>query len=239
MGKNPLYIRVDEGGELANLTDFCRSVVSMNLILETTGGYVSKLNGKNESLNGYAKGMVQVFLMSRSHTDDKWCFAFCYAIWIIRRVLNTRIKMTPYEKWHSIKPSFKDMTIFGCHVYALNATVTRKALDSRTQTDIRKIVTNQDIDGYFMGYSNTTKVVLYWDPTTNKIKRTHHCFLDEFDTRVSSQQKHNPGAFLLVAENVTGHFNPTSLPPEDVHYRVSKFDIAKSTFPADECQTYQ
>jgi hypothetical protein len=90
-----------------------------------------------------------------------------------------------------------------------------------------------------MGYSNTTKVVLYWDPTTNKIKRTaHHCFLDEFNTRVLSEQKHNQGA-LLLAENATGQVNPTPIQPADVHYRVYKFDIAKSAFPADECQTYQ
>jgi hypothetical protein len=50
----------------------------MDLILETTGGYASNLNGKEESLNDYAKGMVRGFLMLRSHTDDKWCFAFCY-----------------------------------------------------------------------------------------------------------------------------------------------------------------
>eukprot|EP00978_Attheya_sp_CCMP212_P000292 scaffold531_cov30-Attheya_sp.AAC.1 len=203
-GKNPIYIRVDEGGELANSTDFCKAVVGLDLILETTGGYASNLNGKNESMNDNAKGMVRTFLQARSHSDDKWCFAFCYAIWIIRRILNTRVKMTPYEKWHDIKPSFKGLTVFGCHVYIVHATVTQKALDSRTQTDLRDVVTNSNIDGYFMGYSNTTKVILYWDPTTNKIERTHHCFLDEFDTKVSPNQKHNPGA-LLLAECATGH----------------------------------
>jgi hypothetical protein len=203
----------------------------MNLVLETTGGYASKLNGKNESMNGNSKDMIRTFLQARSHSDDKWCFAFCYAIWIIRRVLNQRIKMTPYEKWHSVKPSFKDLTVFGCHVYILNATNSRKALDSRTQTDLRDIVTNQDIDGYFMGYSNTTKVVLYWDPKTNKIKRTHHCFLDEFDTRVSSRQKLNPGA-LLLAENATGLHDSTPINPEDIEFKESHFDIATSVFPA-------
>eukprot|EP00978_Attheya_sp_CCMP212_P035013 scaffold150155_cov50-Attheya_sp.AAC.1 len=58
MGKNPIYIHVDEGGELANSTDFCKAVVGLDLILETTGGYASNLNGKNESMNGNAKGMA-------------------------------------------------------------------------------------------------------------------------------------------------------------------------------------
>jgi len=238
MGKTPLYIRVDEGGELAKSAEFCRTVVGLNLILETTGGYASNLNGKIETMHGTSKDMTRALLQARSHSDDKWCFAFTYAIFIIRRTINSRIKMTPYEKWHSIKPSFKDLTVFGCHVYVLNATKSRKALDSRTQTDLRDIITNQDIDGYFMGYSNTTKVVVYWDPTNNTIKRTHHCFLDEFDTRVSSKQKHTPGA-LLLAECATGHHNYVPPPPEDIHLTVSQFDIAKSAFPAEECHTYQ
>eukprot|EP00978_Attheya_sp_CCMP212_P033185 scaffold132841_cov57-Attheya_sp.AAC.1 len=230
MGKNPIYIRVDEGGELANSTDFCKAVVGLNLILETTGGYASNVNGKNESMNGNAKGMVRTFLQARSHSDDKWC--------IITRILNTQVKMTPYEKWHDIKPSFKELTVFGCHVYVLNAKVTRKALDSRTQTDLRDVVTNSDIDGYFMGYSNTTKVVLYWNPTTNKIKCTHHCFLDEFDTEVSPNQKHNPGA-LLLAECATGHQNFVPPNEADIQFQVSNFDIATSAFPASECSTFQ
>eukprot|EP00978_Attheya_sp_CCMP212_P031386 scaffold118389_cov51-Attheya_sp.AAC.3 len=238
-GKTHIFIPVDEGGELTNSTDFCKAVVGLDLILKTTGGYASNLNGKNESMNGNAKDMVRTFLQDRSHSDDKWSFAFCYAIsWIIRHILNTRVKMTPYEKRHNIKPSFKELTVFGCHVYILNATVTQNALDSRTQTDLRNVVTNSDIDGYFMGYSSTTKVVLYWDPTTNKIKRTHHCFLDECDTKVSLNQKHNPDA-LLLAECATGHQHFVPPNEADIQFQVSNFDsIATSAFPASECSTF-
>eukprot|EP00978_Attheya_sp_CCMP212_P033515 scaffold135433_cov24-Attheya_sp.AAC.1 len=89
-----------------------------------------------------------------------------------------------------------------------------------------------------MGYSNTTKVVLYWDPTTNKIKHTHHCFLDEFDTKVSPNQKHNPGA-LLLAKCATGHQNFVPPNEADIQLQVSNFDIATSAFPASECSTLQ
>eukprot|EP00978_Attheya_sp_CCMP212_P009162 scaffold21618_cov63-Attheya_sp.AAC.4 len=225
MGKNPIYIRLlDEGGELVNSTDFCKTVVGRNLILESTGGYASNLNGKNESMNGNAKGML--FAMPSGSSG-----IFC---------LNTRVKMTPYEKWYDIKPSFKDLTVFGCHVYVLNSTVTHKALvDYCSQTDLRNIVTNSDIDRYFMGYtSNTTKVVLYWDPTTNTIKRTYHCFLDAFDTKVSPNQKHNPGA-LLLAECATGHQNIVPPNEADIQFQVSNFNIATSAFPASECSTFQ
>ena len=59
--------------------------------------------------------------------------------------------MTPYKKWHSVKPLFKDLTVFDYHVYVLNATNYFKSLDSHTQTDLCDIVTNQDMDKYFKG----------------------------------------------------------------------------------------
>eukprot|EP00978_Attheya_sp_CCMP212_P016076 scaffold41833_cov35-Attheya_sp.AAC.4 len=151
MGKKPLYIRVDEGGELAKSAEFCRTIV------DTTGGYASNLNEKIETMHGTSKHMTRALLQARSHADDIWCFAFTYSIFIISRTINSRIKMTPHKKWHSIKPSFKDLTVFGCHVYVLNATKTHKVLDSITRTDLRDVITNHNIDVHFMGYSNTTK----------------------------------------------------------------------------------
>jgi hypothetical protein len=128
--------------------------------------------------------------------------------------------------------------VFGCHVvYVLNTTHSCKALNSRTQTDLRDIVTNQGIDGYFMGYANTTKVVFYWDPKTNKIEQTHHCMLDEFDTRVSQDQKHSPGS-LLLAKSTNGLHNSTPMSAKDIEFKVSHFDIATSTFPTSECETF-
>eukprot|EP00978_Attheya_sp_CCMP212_P003351 scaffold6911_cov32-Attheya_sp.AAC.1 len=78
--------------------------------------------------------MVCSMLQSFGHQDDKWCFAYSYAIWLLRRLLNRRVSKTPYEAWHNKKPSFKDMLMFGSVVYTLNATVSRPALDTRTMT---------------------------------------------------------------------------------------------------------
>jgi hypothetical protein len=54
-------------------------------------------------------------------------------------------------------------------------------------TDLRKILNKNDVDGYFMGYANTTKVIVHWDSKTNTIKRAHHCFVDEFETMVGPE----------------------------------------------------
>jgi hypothetical protein len=51
----------------------------------------------------------------------------------------------------------------------------------------------------------------------NKIKRTHHCALDEFDTQVSPDQKHRPGS-LLLAEYANGLHDSTPVSAKDIEY---------------------
>eukprot|EP00978_Attheya_sp_CCMP212_P023543 scaffold72435_cov57-Attheya_sp.AAC.1 len=182
--------------------------------------------------------MVHSMLQSRGHQDNKWCYAYSYAIWLLHRLLNCRVSKTPYKAWDNKKPSFKGMLIFGSVVYILNATVSRQALDARTMIDLYKILNKNDVDGCFMGYANTTKVIIYWDPKTNTIKRAHHFFVDKFETRVSPHQRHTPGA-LLLSEAPGGHYDPIPLPPDEVRFQISSFDIQTSPFPADEMHSFQ
>eukprot|EP00978_Attheya_sp_CCMP212_P030984 scaffold115760_cov65-Attheya_sp.AAC.3 len=238
MGKKPVFIQVDEGGELARSRDFCFLISELGLVLQTTGGYASSLNGKSEATHRLVKNMVRSMLQSRGHQDDKWCYAYSYTLWLLRRLLNRCVSNTPYEAWHNKKPSFKDMLIFGSVFYILNATVSRQALDARSMTDLCKILSENDVDGYFMGYANTMKIIIYWDPKTNIIKRAHHCFVDKFETRVSPHQRHTPGA-LLLTEAPGGHYDPIPPPPDNVRFQISSFNIQTSPFPADEMHSFQ
>jgi hypothetical protein len=97
MGKKPVFIRVDEGGELARSRDFCFLVQELGLILQTTRGYASSLNGKSEVSHRLVKNMVRSILQSRGHQDDKWCSAYNYAFWLLCRLFNRRVSKTPYE----------------------------------------------------------------------------------------------------------------------------------------------
>jgi hypothetical protein len=58
----------------------------------------------------------------------------------------------------------------------------------------------------------------------NKIKRTHHCALDEFDTQVSPDQKHRPGS-LLLAEYANGLHDSTPVSAKDIEYRTFTITI--------------
>eukprot|EP00978_Attheya_sp_CCMP212_P001981 scaffold4085_cov33-Attheya_sp.AAC.2 len=163
--------------------------------------------------------MVRSMLQSRGHQDDKWCYAYSYAIWLLRRLLNRRVSKTPYKAWHNKKTSFKNMLIFGSVVYILNATTSRQTLDARTMTDLRKI-------HHLLGSKNQYH------------QESSLLFVDEFETRVSPHQRHTPGALLLV-EAPGGHYDPIPPPPDEMQFQISSFDIQTSPFPADEIHSFK
>jgi hypothetical protein len=240
MGKKPVFIQVNEGGELARSRDFCFLVQELGLILQTTGGYASSLNGKSEVTHRLLKNMVQSMLYKVKVTkmiNGALHIIMLYGFFTVFTIVG----LPKHHTRHGIirKHCSKICLSLDQSFMPLNATVTRQALDSRTVTDLCQILTDYDVDGYFMGgYANTTKVIVYWDPKTNTIKRAHHCFVDEFETRVSPKQRHTLGA-LLLAEAPGGHYDPTPPPPDEIQFQISSFDNQVSPFPAEEMHTFQ
>jgi hypothetical protein len=48
MGFNPTVFKMDEGGELCKSTEFCKALIDMNLIIQSTGGDNKTSNGRVE-----------------------------------------------------------------------------------------------------------------------------------------------------------------------------------------------
>ena len=146
----------------------------MNIIVQTTGGYASSLNGKSESTNNTLDNITRALLMKSSHKKELWCFAYQYAIWISLRTKNIFHGDVPYFLWHGIRPSCKHIKIWGVRVYIINGRATRKKLDDRSDR------------GYFMGYATTAVVILYWKPAQPFIiHRDHHVWFYEYNSRLS------------------------------------------------------
>ena len=66
--------------------------------------------------------------------------------------------------------------------------------------DPRKIVgilSNENIPhqpyGYIMGYSKTTKVLLYYDIHKHRVKRSHNTYVDEYDIKNHTKEHLTPG----------------------------------------------
>ena len=95
----------------------------------------------------------------------------------------------PYFLWHGIRPSYKHIKIWGVRVYIINVHATRKKLDDISHR------------GYFMGYAATTGVILYWKPyQPSIIHGAHHVWFDEYNSRLSIEDKHTPVSLLLLQD---------------------------------------
>ena len=69
------FIRVDEDGALSISLEFMRICHNMNIIVQTTGGDASSLNGKSESPNKTLANIRRALLLNSSHKKELWCFA--------------------------------------------------------------------------------------------------------------------------------------------------------------------
>ena len=167
----------------------------MNIIVQTTDGYASSLNGKSESPNKTLSNTMRSLLLNSSNKKELWCFAYQYAICLSRRNDNRLRGDVPYFIWHETRPLYKHIKIWGVRVYIINGNATRKKL--------------YDIShwGYFMGYEATKGVIIYWKPDKPFIiYRAHHVWFDEYNSHLSIEENHTPG-YLLLWQDPEGHIH--------------------------------
>ena len=85
-----------------------------------------------------------------------------------------------------------------------------------------------------MGYAATTGVILYWKPDQSFIiHRAHHVWFDEYNSRLSIEDKHTPGSLLLrkYPESYIHHSELLNLIPYEL-------DITSTTFSDETIITY-
>ena len=61
---------------------------NMKIIVETTGGDTSSLNGKSESPNNTLAIITRNIILRSSRKKEIWCFAYQYDIWLSLRTEN-------------------------------------------------------------------------------------------------------------------------------------------------------
>ena len=125
------FIRVDEDGAPARSYEFMKTFYNMNIIVQTTGGYSSSLNGKVKIPNKTCSNITRDILLKSSHNKEVWCFAYQYAICISRQTDNRLRGDILFFLWHGRRPSYKHIKIWGLRVYIINGCVTRNKIDDR------------------------------------------------------------------------------------------------------------
>ena len=75
-------IRFDEDEALAKSSEFMRTKNNMNMIVQTTGGYASPINGKSEIPNKTLANITRALLLNSSKKKELWCCFYHYNIWL-------------------------------------------------------------------------------------------------------------------------------------------------------------
>ena len=213
---------MDEDGALARSSEFMRTRHNMNIIVQTTGGYASSINGKSEIPNKILANITRYILMKSSQKKEFWYFAYQYAIWISLRTNNRLRGDVPYFLWHVTRPSYKHIKIWGVRVYIIIGRSTRNKLDDRSHR------------GYFMGCAATTGVILYWKPDQPFIIHiAHHVWLDEYNYRLYIEDNQTPG-YLLLRQDTESHIHHYEL----LNLIPCKLDLTSPPFSDTTIITY-
>ena len=146
--KKVAFIRVDEDRELARTSEPIKTCHNMNIIVQTTGGDTSSLNGKSESHNKALSNIKIAIVLNSSHKKESWYLAYQYAIWLSRQTGNRLCGDVHYLLCHGTRTSYKHIKIWVVRVYIISGRDTRKKLDGRSHR------------GYLMEYADNKIFIL-------------------------------------------------------------------------------
>ena len=90
-----------------------------------------------------------------------------------------------------------------------------------------------------MGYSNSTKVDIYFDPNACLIKRTFHCYIDEYNITLHQEESMSSGA-LMLQEYLSGVYQQGNLSTDSkIHLIQTSLVISDSTFASSDILTLE
>ena len=105
-------LRSDRGGEYESpFVDLC---ARHGIIHETTTPYSPQSNGVAERKNRTLKEMMNAMLISSGLPQNMWGEAILSANYLLNKVPKKKVEKTPYELWKGMKPSYKNLRVWGC-----------------------------------------------------------------------------------------------------------------------------
>ena len=247
-----ISIRVDEGGELARSTEFMKLCYdTLQVRVETTGGYASTINGMVEAPHRTLKRSSRCLLVSAGLPDTMWCFAFSFATLLHNNVIHTVTKKIPCVHFSGttnsmIQPS--RLFVFGSKMRIIKDLKSKRALAARTGGDPRDVTqpyvspvdpdnlpSTPSHDGIFVGYSNHSRVMLCYNSAKNRLFRVHHALVDEMGIALKDTSL-APSEYLLRNFPLLG--NVESDRPS-VKIVSSKLDEASSPFDESKTRSFK
>ena len=194
-GYNRSIFRVDKGGKLSISAEFMQLWIKHEVILEITEVYIYSINGEVKLPHKTINDMVRIQLLFHVKTGELWCFCYQYTNLIIFRLMNRRLG-TATILWYKHKNiyytiPFTDLVILGWKNYINKSKQEKMALNTHNNTDtcafppaIYPYSNLQNEYWFYTRYSNCTKVIIYFDPNTHRMKENFHCYINEHDLKL-------------------------------------------------------
>nr|GFB75369.1 retrovirus-related Pol polyprotein from transposon TNT 1-94 [Tanacetum cinerariifolium] len=155
-------IRCDNGGEFRNneMNDFCSQ---KEIKREFSNARTLQQNGVAERRNRTLIEAARTMLADAKLPVTFWAEAVNTACYVQNRVLvNKSQNKTPYELFNGRTPAIRFLKPFGCHIMILN-----------TLDILGKFEAKGD-EGYFIGYSMSSKAFRVFNKRTRRIEENLH-----------------------------------------------------------------
>ena len=153
--------------------------------------------------------MVCIQILYRGQNNFLWCYCRQYAIWIIFGIINRQLGTLSIIPWygHDNIPytiAFSEIFIWRYKLYIINPKECNRALYLLNNTDPNTCPTEFDpyliptsADGFFMGYSNSTEVIIYFVHNTSHTKQNFHLYIYECNINLHLDESMSLGDLIL------------------------------------------
>ncbi|KAJ9556912.1 hypothetical protein OSB04_011526, partial [Centaurea solstitialis] len=169
-------IRSDNGTEFKNAT-LDAYLTSVGISHNFSGAYTPQQNGVVERRNRTLVEAARTMLAYSGLPLTFWAEAVSTACFTQNRtIINKRFKKTPYHIINRRVPNVKFFHVFGCRCYILN-----------NRDNLGKFDRKAD-EGYFLGYSLTSKTFRVYNKRTKMVTETVYV---TFDETVSMTSEHS------------------------------------------------
>jgi hypothetical protein len=205
------YVRFDGGGELGNCQEIRDLFSNAGYKIEPTAPKSSSQNGPVERPIQTIKRMMVSMLTGSRLPIAFWPYAFHHATRLYNVIPHGTKTKSPMQQLIGEELDLSYLRIFGCRVKVIPPSATKNVMDR----DIRT--------GVFLGFTNTTKNIYYYDFKTSMVKTTQHVVFDE--TMVGLEDK-SPDAQVISDINQGRSLDNVY----EAEVEVPDFEISQSPF---------
>ena len=207
-----LYVRFDLGGELGQSLAVVQLFESFHYVVEPTARDSSNSNAPAERPHRTIGDALRAMLGGAGLDASFWPPAFKYYLKIYNCIPHGTSTKPPFEICSGQSISISHLRTFGCTVYVVP--------DRPAGRRSAKMISD-GIRGRFLGFTSTSRFVLWYNPSTQEIGRAQHVIFDELDLDLPFEERCFNARLLSTARmgKRLDVFNAEcDLPDLDVHY---------------------